>query len=55
MIISDAKIRMKKTVVKWFSTSCWFFFDEKQKNDPRQFLHLTVEEFLGVTELKDQH
>ena len=31
MIISDAKIRMKKTVVKWFSTSCWFFFDEKQK------------------------
>jgi hypothetical protein len=26
-----------------------------KKNDPRQFLHLTVEEFSGVTELKDQH
>ncbi len=26
-----------------------------KENDPRQFPHLTVEEFLGVTELKDQH
>ncbi len=32
-----------------------FFRRKAKKNDPRQFLHLTVEEFLGVTELKDQH
>jgi hypothetical protein len=32
-----------------------FFEICQKKNDPRQFLHLTVEEFLGVTELKDQH
>jgi len=30
-------------------------WEKGKKNDPRKFPHLTVQEFLGVTELKDQH